>query len=117
MLEIKFTFDADQTVALLPDLMPLLARRAAPAPAAASPAITAVVEQLAAPAPAEPPAPPPPPAPLTAVEARRVLTRLNDERGHDVAKALVAEFGVKRVTDVDPDRLAELIEKAEALLA
>ena len=102
MLEIKFTFDAGQAAALLPDLLPLLTGRGSQA---AQPAQTLP--------PPSPPPPPPPPAPLTLEQVRAALSAVDKVS----AAALVAEFGAPRLTAIDPERYPELMARIEELTA
>lgn len=72
---------------------------------------------------ADVPAPEQPPEPVTAAEAPPVpsdievasaITKFAQDRGIDKAKALLEEFGAKRVMDVPPERRAELLAKVRA---
>jgi hypothetical protein len=50
------------------------------------------------------------------VEVRKALAALNKKKDGNPAKALIAETGYKRLTDVPLDLLPELMEKAKEAL-
>ena len=87
-------------------------------------------EPKPAPKPAEPkpapmPEPEPDPEPVTKEEeapavditvVRKTLTKLNKAMGRNVAKELIKEFGVSKLTEVGAKDLPALLAKAEEML-
>lgn len=47
-------------------------------------------------------------------DARQALSRLNDDKGLDAVRVLLAEFGANRISEVDPAKLGELVARCPA---